>query len=524
MPSQIQSMLSRMMDFIRGFSVAQRTIAVIGIAALVLGGIALSSWLGRPSYAPLFTGLQATDASAIVDQLSADGVKYELTDGGATVMVPQDQVYAERLKAAANKLPSSSTSGYALLDKMGVTSSQFQQDVTYKQAMEEELANTIEAMNGVKTASVKLAIPEQTVFTAQAADPTASVFIATDGNATLSDDQVQAIVHLTSASVPSMKPTDVSVVDADGNVLSTVGGDPSGGTDKQQATYETKTQAAIQTMLDRIVGPGNSTVAVSADVSNQTAQQTSEVYSVPTGSPAATESSQSESYTGDGGQTAGILGPDNIAVPNGTATNGAYSSSQVDKTNALDKTTTTTSIPSGQVTRQTVSVAISQKAAGGVNMQSLQALVESAAGYNQARGDVVTVQSMGFSGSTKSTAQNALDQSASQADAARRASLIRTGIIAGAIALVVIALVVLLLGRRRRHDGAVLDYQEVVDENELSALLPGFEPQPLLPELELDPEAESIDAKKRDISALAAGDPSRTAALLRGMMDQEVGS
>ena len=98
-----------------------------------------------PSYTPLFSGLQATDANGIVEQLRTDNVPYELSDGGATILVPQDKVYDERLKAAAAGLPTAAATGYSLLDKMGVTSSEFQQSVTYKRALEGELASTISA-------------------------------------------------------------------------------------------------------------------------------------------------------------------------------------------------------------------------------------------------------------------------------------------------------------------------------------------------------------------------------------------
>src|SRR5699024_6108055 len=144
----------------------------IGIAVLVLGAVALTSWISRPTYAPLFTGLSAEDANTIVDQLRTNGVAYELTDGGSTVLVPEDSVYDQRLQAAAAGLPSSSTGGYSLLDEMGVTSSEFQQQITYQRALEGELAATIGAMDGVRTASVRLAIPEETVFVSEEEDPT----------------------------------------------------------------------------------------------------------------------------------------------------------------------------------------------------------------------------------------------------------------------------------------------------------------------------------------------------------------
>ena len=530
MPAPLASFLRRLGGYVRGFSPAQRTVAIIGVAVLVLGGIALTSWLSRPSYAPLFTGLQASDASAIVDQLTSDGVSYQLQDGGSTILVPQDKVYAERLKAASNNLPSSTTSGYALLDNLGVTSSQFQQDVTYKQAMEDELASTIEAMNDVKTASVKLAIPEETVFTQQTADPTASVFVATAGNQTLTSDQVNAIVHLTSASIPNMKPSDVSVVDAQGEVLSTVGGgvtDAAGGSG--QNTYDTQTQQSLQKMLDTIVGPGNSTVAVSADIDNNTAQQTSTQYSIPTGSPAATESSQSESYNGTGASgSTGVLGPDNIAVPNGTNTAGNYTDSNVSKSNALNQTTTTSTIPPGAVTRQTVSVAVSSKAAAKVDMNQLTQLVQSASGYNASRGDIVTVQAVPFSTAAAATAQNALATSAAQQAAEARQKTIGDLIVAGAAAFALIAVIVVALFLRRRRTGTLID-DEVVDSAELTELLPMMAPpaapvEAAPPTLPL-PRAESaaeLELRKRELGAMATSDPSHAAAVLRTLMEQEV--
>ncbi|GAA4158425.1 flagellar basal-body MS-ring/collar protein FliF [Gryllotalpicola daejeonensis] len=538
MPAALSSVFRRLGAYFRGFSAAQRTVAIIGVAAVVLGGIALASWLGKPDYAPLFTGLQASDASAIVDQLTSDGVPYQLEDGGSSVLVPQDKVYAERLKAASNSLPSDTTSGYALLDNMGVTTSQFQQDVTYKQAMEEELASTIQAMDGVKTASVKLAIPEQTVFTDEKSDPTASVFVATTGKQDLTDDQVDAIVHLTSASIPDMKPTDVSVVDASGKVLSAVGGTTTDAAGKSQTAYEAKTQQSLQAMLDTIVGPGNSTVAVSTDVNSSTAQQTSTEYSVPTGSPAATESAQSEQYSGSGAgaTSAGVLGPDNIAGPTDASGNGSYTNTGSSKTNALNQTTTKTTTPPGAVTRQTVSVAVSQKAAKDVDLNGLTQLVESAAGYNAQRGDIVTVQAVPFSTSAAANAQNALDDAAAQQKAqAQQKLMMNLGLIGGIVLVLIAAIVALVVTRRRRPASSPVLVDEVLDADEMAELLPGLGPQtaPLpdpapgpgaLPETLVMPtvEAASLEARKREVTALAGADPAHTASVLRALMEQEV--
>ncbi|HEY8296128.1 MAG TPA: flagellar basal-body MS-ring/collar protein FliF, partial [Micrococcaceae bacterium] len=356
MPPQLSALFARFGRTIQGFSIAQRTIALIGIAGLVLGSIALASWLGQPSYSPLFSGLQGADANKIVDQLKADNVPYQLSNGGATIMVPQDKVNDERLKAAAAGLPASKTAGYSLLDNMGVTSSDFQQSVTYKRAIEGELASTIQSMDGVQTASVQLALPKDTVFVSEKTDPTASVFVETAKGASLNSDQVQAIVHLTSASIDGMKPTDVAVIDSSGKVLSAVGTGLAGGADKQATDYEAKVTSSVQAMLDQVAGPGNANVVVSATMNPSSGQTVAESFSSPSNAAPLSESQNTQSYTGTGGDAAGVLGAS--AAPSNASGNGTYSSNNTTKNNAVNKTTATTTTPAGAVQRQTISVAV----------------------------------------------------------------------------------------------------------------------------------------------------------------------
>lgn len=520
MPKQLTAFFSRLGAGVSAFSAGQKTIAILGIAVLALGAVFLGTWLSTPQYTPLFTGLAAADASAVVDQLNTDGVKYQLADGGATVLVPQDKVYDERLKAASAGLPSSSTSGYALLDKMGVTSSEFQQNVMYKQAMEEELANTIKAMSGIQGASVKLAIPKDTVFTSQAADPTASVFIKTDAGVNLSSDQVDAIVHLTSASIENMKPADVTVVDASGETLSAQGTGTTGSSDKLTAAYEQKTTSAVQAMLDRIVGPGNSTVAVSAKLSDATSQRVSETYTVPTNAPVINQSTQKETYSGTASGATGVLGPDNIAVPNGTG-NGSYTAENGTQNNAIDKVTQTDSIPAGSVDRQTISVAIDNSALSKTSPSKIQSLVEAAAGFDQTRGDVVTVQAVAFNQQQAQAAQAALKASAQAEQTAQLNNLIRAAIIAGGVVLAVAILAFLFLrrGRQRREP---VDLDGLDDgPDEIASILAGSQPLPIEQPIPMPVvEPTGIDQKRAEISSLASRDPEKAAELLRGLMDE----
>lgn len=526
MPPKISGFLQRASGVVQGFSVAQRTLAILGVAVLALGGFALTAMLTKPSYTPLFSGLQATDASSIVEQLKSDGVPYELSAGGSTILVPEANVYDERLKAASAGLPSAAATGYALLDDMGVTSSEFQQSVTYKRALEGELAATVSALDGVKKATVKLAIPEETVFVSKKAEPTASVFVETQNGVTLSADQIQAIVHLTSAAIEGMKPENVAVIDSKGTVLSAVGAGATGTADKQAGAYEENVRNSVQAMLDRVVGPGNATVAVAADISRESAERVEEAFTAPKKDLALNESTKTETYKGTGGPSAGVLGPDNIAVPNGTNGDGTFNSEQSTRNNAVNKVTESRKIPAGTLKRQTVSVAVNDAAAAGIDVSRITDLVQAAAGINKDRGDQVTVQVVPFNTAGADAAAKALADADAAAEADRVAGLIRTAIIVAGVLLLMLLAAILYARRSRRQ------LREPIDLGER------FDPQPELitvpAPVALDPptaaidiqalavppaETADIELKRAQIDALAGSDPERTAEYLRSLID-----
>ncbi|GAA3672927.1 hypothetical protein GCM10023081_09110 [Arthrobacter ginkgonis] len=542
MATAVPPVVGRMVSAVREFTIAQRAIALIGVGVLVLGATALGFWLTRPSYTPLFSGLQASDASLIVEQLQADNVPYQLTDGGGTIMVPQENVYDERLKAASAGLPAAEADGYSLLDSVGVTSSEFQQDVTYKRALEGELATTVASLDGVKSASVQLAIPEETVFTENTVEPTASVFVETQPGQSLGKEQVQAVVHLTSAAIEGLTPDNVAVVDSSGKVLSAVGSGAVGSVDEQATGYEQRVSAAVQGVLDRVVGVGNATVAVAADMSTDTTERISETYGDDT--TTLTETSDSESYTGsDAGVGSGVLGPDNIAVPEGENGGGDYVNESASKTNAVDKVVETSSIPAGQVRRQSISVAIDSAAAGGVDVNALSNLISSAAGVDNQRGDSIAVEVVPFNTQAAEQAAAALAAAKAAEEAARQQELIRGGIIAAAVVLG-LAMAAFFIARARRRDRReALDRREEIELEEMRTLAQlGSTPPPAttsipalvqaqalesfpapLPELTASPSRQA-DLQRAAIGHMAATDPARTAEFLRAFIDGDSGT
>ncbi|PZR54126.1 flagellar M-ring protein FliF [Xylanimonas oleitrophica] len=532
MPAPVQAALDRMTGFFKQFSVAQRTFALIAVAALVLGGVALASWATKPTMAPLFSGLSGADASAVVDQLDAAGVSYQLTDGGSTVLVPTDRLYPMRIQMAAQGLPASSQAGgYSLLDDMPMTSSEFQQQTTYLRAVEGELARTIEAIDGVETASVKLAIPEQTVFVENKADPTASVFVKTRAGRTLSTEQVQAIVHLVSAGIDGMKSSDVAVIDASGQVLSAIGAEGGGaGFDgKRTADYEQRVSQALQSVLDPILGPGKSAVTVSAELNFDATQRTVEEFSATPDTPPLTETVDEESYTGTGGGAAGVLGPDNIQVPGGANGNGEYSSTSEQRQNAVNKSTETTTTAPGRVDRQSVAVLLDQEASAALDLATLQNTLAAAAGIDPERGDTIQVQRAVFDTSAADAAAAALEAEEAAAAAAAQEKLFRDLVMGGVGLLVALLLILWLVRRAKRSRLAQRERREALElealrvmEREDPLLLDSADETIMLPPVPAQPpapvEPPPADRKRAEIAALADEQPDEVAELLRGWL------
>lgn len=543
MPTQVRGALQRALHALREFTVAQRTLALIGLAVLVVAGVAVGAWITRPQYVPLYSGLAGADASAIVDQLEAADVPYELTDGGTTIMVPQQDVAAQRIAAAAAGLPGSESGGYALLDSMGVTASEFQQNVTYKRALEGELAKTLQGLSGVTAASVQLALPEESVFVEEQAPATAAVFLETASGRTLSADQILSVQHLVSSSVPGLAAEDVSVVDADGTLLSAT---TAGSADQAASDYETSVHDRVQQMLDQIVGVGHATVAVSAQVDAASAQQTSETFSAPEdGDLVLQESTTAEVYgpgAGPDGAQSGVLGPDNIAVPNdtattdGTTTDDGYSNTTADRLNAINKVTEVRTIPAGTLVKQSVSIAIDEAAAEGISASKIEELVVAAAGIDEERGDSVAVQVVAFAAAANAeTATAALDAAKEAQGQEQLGELLQTGIIAGSVVLVLVIGIV-VLGRGRKRGGASTIDIGPVTASPVGPTLDDVADQPTVPGFTAPPQVTATEAfeptpapdtelsrARAAVDAMARTDPQRTAEYLRRLMDEPAG-
>jgi len=529
MQKQLLARLQGLGSTLSAFSPAQKVLAALGVALLALGGLAFARWASAPSYSPLFSNLAGADASAIVDELDAAGVTYELADGGQTIMVPQEAVYAQRLKMSAAGLPAETGTGYALLDEQGVTSSQFQQQITYQRALEGELANTVGSIEGVKTAVVHLAIPAKDVFLDETADPTASVLVETSPGRGLSVDQVQSIIHLVASSVDGMAPEDVTVVGADGALLSAAGqgAGAAGGVREQQTTeYEQRTATSVQAMLDRVLGPGNAVASVTAELDYDETQRTSETFTAEEGVPPLSESSTTEEYTGNRAGVGGALGDNGVLGMDGMEADagdgngdGAYTKEAVTRNNAVNKVTEQTVAAPGAVRRQSIAVVVNTPAAAGVGVAQITEMVTAAAGVDAARGDVVSVTQAAFD----TTAADAAKEALAAAKAEEAAAATRQMIVYGAVGLLLLVLLVVALLLARR--AAKKRRREVIDLGELDVLYDEQGPEaldgPRAAELPAPTGPDAAALRREAVGDLVDQQPAEVADLLRGWLAEK---
>ncbi len=313
-----KTITTRARTFANGFTAGQRAVVIVAVLGLLLGGYFLSRYLSQPDWTPLYGGLSGEDASAITEQLDTDGVPYKLADQGSAILVPKEQVYSERIKLAAAGLDGSTDSskdGWSLLDEQGITATEFQQNVAYQRALSGELSKTLEAMDGVENAVVQLAIPEQSVFTDDDQNPTASVLLKLRTGMELTDSQVTSITNLVGGSVANLSPDKVTVTDQSGNLLSSGSGGTAGAandagkTDTQTAAFEKRMNTAVEDVLNAVVGPNNSKVQVNASLNFDEKQATNKIYTMTTPTPLPlNDATVNEQYNGNGAAAGGTLG------------------------------------------------------------------------------------------------------------------------------------------------------------------------------------------------------------------------
>jgi flagellar M-ring protein FliF len=389
----------------------RRGVIAAGAVALLALGIWGAIAARGPAMAPLFTQLQPTDAAAIVSQLQAQHVPYRLAANGATVLVPASQVYQLRLDMAAKGLPNAGVVGFSLLDNPSITETQFDRQVNFMRALEGELTKTILYINGVQAARVGLTLPDQssTFLGSDRTPPTASVLVQMAPGAELTPAQVQGIMHLVAASVQGMKPSDVTVLDSHGNLLSAqvaLDSQPTTGSLAQQQIaltnqFDQQLQNNLESLLAQVLGPDNVITRVQATLNFDQQTTTSQLFQPVAGSQQGVLQSVNdlkETFSGTGTPPAPAGSASNtpsypFAV--GGSGNSNYSRSQTQSQYAVSQITQHTTVAPGTVSRLSVAVAVNRTLTP-AQQQAIQQMVMAAIGADPARKDQITVVGMPF--------------------------------------------------------------------------------------------------------------------------------
>lgn len=383
----------------------QRRIIVAGATVAVFAAVlALSSLAGKPSMSLLYAGMEGAQAAEVVSALEQRGAIYEVR--GDSIFVESPRRDELRMMLAGEGLPAAGGQGYELLDSLsgfGTTSQMF--DAAYWRAKEGELARTILASSQVRAARVHIANASSQPFRKDI-HPTASVWITSAGGS-LSSAQAKAMKFLIASAVTGMRPEDVSVIDSEGGLISS-GDEETGNPSSDDKAVELKHN--VERLLEARVGYGKAVVEVSVETVTERESISERRFDPDSRIAISTDVEERSNKSDDSGAGAVTVASN---LPTGAGGSQSTSQSQSNETRErtnyeVSETTREVLKTPGAIKKISVAVLVDglqrTDADGNVTwedrpaeeLESLRALVASAVGYNEARGDEITLRSMSF--------------------------------------------------------------------------------------------------------------------------------
>lgn len=416
----------------------RQLLILIGLAASISIGVTAAFWMSNPGYTVLFSNVSDKEASELVNALTSAGIPYKLDNNTGAVTVPAEQVHAARLKLAEQGLPKSSGFGLEIMEGgNSFSTSQFMENARYQHALETELARTISSLQPVQSARVHLAVPKSTVFLGKKQTPGASVLLQLYGGRSVTDAQVSAIVHLVASSIPELEASKVTVVDQSGRLLNSPDDASELGLSTRQLDYVHRVEDSyvkrVENLLVPMLGAGRVRTTVTAEVDFTQREETQELYDPET-------IVRSEQVAEERARGAGLLGgipgalsnqppppapaaaaaaapTPNPAIPADAANAQAAANASSTPDNEsirrtrnfeMDRTLSHTKQSFGGLQRLSVAVLVADKTVtdaegkttveklGDAELEALTRLVRDAVGYDEKRGDTVSISSMAF--------------------------------------------------------------------------------------------------------------------------------
>jgi flagellar M-ring protein FliF len=393
----------------RVMTLALTSLLMLGFFFVIL------SRVNAPNYALLFAQLDPKDAGAIIARLDTMSVPYQVR--ADNIYVPEDRVGQLRLQMAGEGIIGSNVKGYEVFDQsssFGTTS--LVQNINARRALEGELARTISSLPMVKAARVHLVMPKRHLFARDETEPSASITLNL-GDRVLSPEQIQSITHLVAAAVPKLSPNKVTVIDNRGNVLASGKGDDSlagnmGVVNKFRHDLESGLESHLHKMLERVVGVGKANVKVTAEVNFDRIEENSESYDPDQQVVRSEQRSEETSTAQERNNTPPVGLAANVPGQNPQGTSVGNSQQQIRSEETINyeigRTVRRQIKEGGTVRRLSVAILVEgryQKVDGqdtyvpysAEELRKFEALVKSAIGFDESRGDVVEIIDMPFS-------------------------------------------------------------------------------------------------------------------------------
>ena len=510
---------------VRGMSKGARMFALVSvIATLAIGGF-FAFHKAEPTYAPLFTNLDRDDGASVIAKLKEMKVPYKVEGDGSVIEVPEDKARELRLELAGQGLPRGGNVGFESFDKMRLGATDFEQRILYRRALEGELSRTIGTIGAVENARIHLVLPEKSVFVSKNEPSSASVVLKLRGGRALGPSEVGGIVHLVSTSVSGLSPDRVAVVTTDGTVLHRPrrpGEDTAGDDDKEtkaralEATLEERGRA----MIEKVTGPGHADVRVTVDIDAARVEHVEEHYD-PSKTTLRSEEASLERSGTEEIPVAGVPGAESN-LPSGSKTEadgGASSKTGVaalptreshTRNYEVDRVSEKRVVAGGVLRRMTVAVVIDGSRSK-EELEKIGGLVRSAVGFDDRRGDMVTVEAVPFlvAEEPKIAAPPAMKIPFGLENPRRWAP------IAGGVFALLVLVTGLGVRRARKKRAAQAALALVAEKERMSAQQVAVE---ILGAKEDDEDAPSPDLLKQMVRDRAQLDPATAALIVKGWL------
>jgi len=393
---QLRSFASRLTQM-QKIVIGGAVVAAIAAIVLIIGSA------NKTQMGVLFSELEAKDAATITEKLRERNIQYELQNNGSTILIPQEVLHDTRLALASEGLPESSVVGYELFDKTNLGMSDFVQKLNYRRALEGELARTINSISEVHKARVHIVIPEKALFDKDQKQPSASVVLQFKGAKSINKINVEGIQNLVASSIEGLDPGAVTVVDQKGQILSEPQRDKNSLAAMSDTQYELQQKvdqyltSKVQSLLDGVLGVGNSVVRATTELDFQQLEKTEEKFNP--------DEQVIRSEQQIEGRSAAV---DSLNYP---ATNSNSENKNKITNYEISKTVEKIVNNGGGIKRMTVAALINgttkvieengepkldYKARPQEQMLQLNQIIKNAVGYNPTRNDQVSVENIQF--------------------------------------------------------------------------------------------------------------------------------